>query len=435
MSDMTQLNPLTFVATSDLSAVTKGRTMPSADFVDGATVGWVPANLGIGASGHIVDQIPFGATGDLRLRPDPASRHEISGVAGKPDVTVVMADIVGMDGSAWGCCPRTFLRDAVADLQSEFGLSMLAAFEHEFIDLQATGDHHPFSWSNFRAAEPIGSQVMTAMAASALAPENWLPEYGTHQYEVTVRPTGPVASADRAILTRDLVRDVFSAAGHRASFSPVVRPGEAGNGVHAHFGLHDNDAKTALFDPARPGRLSELGGRFAAGIVRYAPAMTAIFAPLTISYQRLVPNQWSTARAFLGLHNREALLRVCPTVEIGGKDPGPQLHFEFRGGDIGANPWLLLGSVIRAGLEGLRQDMDPAEVIAGELDLQGRHADLPRLPNNLGAALDAYQQDETVTGWFDNDLVTTYLRIKRVELEELSPMSLAEQCDWYARVY
>ena len=90
-------------------------------------------------------------------------------------------------------------------------------------------------------------------------------------------------------------------------------------------------------DPQRPGRLSELGGRFAAGILRHAGALAAIFAPLSISYLRLRPHQWSSAGVFLGLHNREALLRLCPTVEIGGKDvkvdagTGAVLHVELDG--------------------------------------------------------------------------------------------------------
>ena len=84
------LTPLTFVATSDLSAITKGRSMPSSLLEPGVTTGWVPANFGIGDSGHIADQIPFGSTGDLRLRPDHESAHVITGVPGRPDTRLVL---------------------------------------------------------------------------------------------------------------------------------------------------------------------------------------------------------------------------------------------------------------------------------------------------------------------------------------------------------
>lgn len=427
------LTPLTFVATSDLSAITKGRSLPTADLDSGATTGWVPANLGIGASGHIADEIPFGSTGDLRLRPDHDAAHQLRGVPGKPDVQFIFADLVTPDGQPWASCPRTFLRQAVADLESEFGLHAQVAFEHEFTDQDSTDEHHPFSFRSFRATEPIGSQLVTAMRDSGMEPENWLPEYGHHQFEVTVRRGTPLEAADRAILTRDMVRDVFAAAGHRTTFSPVLAPGETGNGVHVHISLADADGANVVFDADRPGRLSELGGRFAAGIVQHARSLAAIFAPLNVSYLRLRPNQWSSAGVFLGLHNREALLRVCPTVELNGRDAEPQLHFEFRGADIGANPWLLLGSLLRAGMDALRREAEPTPLRVGEVDLDD--PDIPALPHTLAEALDLFEQDEVVSGWFDPDLVATFLRIKRLELAEVGELSTTEQCAWYARVY
>lgn len=429
------LTPLTFVATSDLTAVTKGRALPSANLGEKDTTGWVPANLGIGTGGHIAEKIPFGSTGDLRLRPDRSASYPLTGVPGKPDTTIVFADVITTTGEPWGCCPRTFLRDTVAALQEEFGVTVKASFEHEFMDRDATDTHHPFSWRSYRAAEPLGSRVVTAMQAAGLEPENWLPEYGLHQYEVTMKPTDPVAAADRAIVVRDLVRDVFASAGHRASFTPMLIPGESGNGVHVHFSLSDAQGRNVFFDDSRAGRLSEFGGRFAGGILERARSLAALFAPLSASYLRLRPHQWASAGIFLGLHNREALLRLCPTVEIDGRDPEPQLHFEFRGGDVGANPWLLLGIVLRAGLEGLRQQTEPARVREGEVDLTDGADGIPEFPHSLEEALQLFEADEEVRGWFDPDLVETFLRIKREELAEVSSLSDTETCEWYARVY
>ncbi|WP_462418972.1 type I glutamate--ammonia ligase [Kytococcus sp. Marseille-QA3725] len=429
------LTPLTFVATSDLTAITKGRALPTDQLRPGETTGWVPANIGIGTGGHIAEKIPFGSTGDLRLRPDSTASYPITGVSGKPDTTVVFADVITTGGDPWDCCPRTFLRDTVKALQAELGVTVKASFEHEFMDRDANDTHHPFSWRSHRAAEPLGSRVVTSMQAAGLEPENWLPEYGLHQYEVTMRPTDPVSAADRAIVVRDLVRDVFASAGHRASFTPMLIPGESGNGVHVHFSLSDADGRNVFFDDSRPGRLSETGGQFAAGILQRARSLAALFAPLSASYLRLRPNQWASAGIFVGLHNREALLRLCPTVEIGGRDPEPQLHLEFRGGDAGANPWLLLGIVLRAGLEGVRQGVEPALVREGEVDLSDSSAGIPDFPHSLEEALELFAGDEEVRGWFAPDLVETFLTIKREELAEVASLSDSETCEWYARVY
>lgn len=431
MSQQPKLTPLTFVATSDLTGLTKGRVLPTASMSSGTSTGWVPANIGIGVDGHIVEGIPFDSSGDLRLLPDPEATYEIRGVPGKPDLTVAIADVVHTDGAPWSCCTRTILRDTVAILKDEFGLTSEVAFEHEFADRDATTPHHPFSWRNFRAAEPIGSHLVTAMVASGLEPENWLPEYGAHQYEAVIERCAPVAAADRAMLLRDLVRDVFAAFDRRATFTPMTTPGGTGAGVHVHFSLQAADGSNPLWAPDRPGRLSELGGRFAAGILKYAPSLAAIYAPLAISYDRLTPHNWSSAGVFLGVENREALLRICPTIELGGRDPAPQLHFEFRAADIGANPWLLLAVVLRAGIEGLRQGLEPAEVVVGDPE----ESQIIELPSSLGVALKVFEQDTDVCSWLGDDLVQTYLAIKRVELAAVADKSEEEQCAWYADIY
>lgn len=426
---------LIFVATTDIAARTKGRAMRIADFDERSSLGWVPANLGIGSLGHIVDAIPYGSTGDLRLKPDLRSLARVDGIPGRPPLNVVYADLVNTDGTPWESCPRTFLRDAVEQLRTEFGLTARCSFEHEFVDVSASGDHHPFSLQAFRRAEPIGSQLMTVLHRAGLEPETWLPEYGRHQYEITVAPTDALAAADRAILVRDIVYDIFQAHGREASFAPVIAPGETGNGVHVHFGLDDEDGNTLVFDKSRPGRLSKLAGSFAAGIVRHGPAMAALFAPLATSYLRLAPHNWSAARAFLGLQNREALLRICPTNEIDGRDPSRQLHFEFRGGDIGANPWILLGMILRAGMQGLREELETPQIVVGELDLEDRHADLPKLPHDLEQALDMLKEDEVVSGWFSPSFLATFDAIKRDEFASVQTKPQAEQCEVYTGVY
>ncbi|MCT1557657.1 glutamine synthetase family protein [Helcobacillus massiliensis] len=426
---------LVFLAVSDLSGITKGRAVRAEDFDETSSVGWVPANLGIGPLGEIVHGLPYGSTGDCRLRPDYASAVRITDIPGQEPHTLVFTDIVETDGSPWAGDSRTFLRDTVKMLEDEFGLTVTAAFEHEFTDLGDDSPTHPFSLAAHRSLEPIGSQIMNALDKMGAEPENWLPEYAPHQFEVTVRPTDAVSAADRAVLVRDTVGAVFAGHHRDVTFSPLPQAGAGGSGVHVHFGLTTLDGDPVIYDPSRPGRVSEKAAKFAAGILHHAPGMTAIFAPLVISGERLRPDNWSTARAFMGLQNREALLRITPTNEMEGRDPAPQLHFEFRGGDIGANPYLLLGSILRAGIAGLREDMDPAQVVQGDLDLEGEHKDLPQLPEDLPEALAAFQADEEVSSWFAPELVQTYLAIKEHEIETFKDTSMEERCKRYAEIF
>ncbi|MGO2861635.1 MAG: glutamine synthetase [Brevibacterium sp.] len=424
---------LVFLATSDLSAHTRGRAVRAESLKKSTSVGWVPANLGIGPSGHITDDIPFDSSGDLRLLPDFDSAVRTTAIPGQPPLTIVFADQVNTNGTPWHGDARSFLKQTIAELSEEFGVTVKAAFEHEFTDLGNSKPTQPFSLLAHRALEPIGSEVMAALAEMNAKPENWLPEYAPNQFEVTVSPAPALTAADRAVLVRDTVAAVFSGHDRDVTFTPVPFAGDGGSGVHVHFGLYDAGGDTLIFDADRPGRISERAGRFAAGVVKYAPSLTAVFAPLVVSYQRLKPHNWSTAASFLGLQNREALLRIVPTNEIDGQDPRPQLHFEFRGGDIGANPYLLLAILLKAGMEGLRQNLDPAEVVVGDPE----SADTPpgQLPDSLVEALDLLESDEVVKGWFHPEFLATYLAVKRAEIAEFDHLEPAEQCSAYSTFY
>ena len=424
---------LVFLATSDLSAHTRGRAVRAESLQRSTSVGWVPANLGIGPSGHITDDIPFDSSGDLRLLPDFDSSVRTTMIPGQPPLTIVFADQVNTDGTPWHGDARSFLKRVIAELAEEFGIAVNAAFEHEFTDLGNTAPTQPFSLLAHRALEPIGSEAMAALAEMGAKPENWLPEYAPNQFELTVSPAPALTAADRAVLVRDTVSAVFAGHDREVTFTPVPIAGDGGSGVHVHFGLNDLEGETLVFDAARPGRISEKAGKFAAGIVRYAPSLTAFFAPLVVSFQRLRPHNWSTAASFLGLQNREALLRIVPTNEIDGQDPRPQLHFEFRGGDIGANPYLLLGTLLKAGMEGLRQDLDPAEVVVGEPSA-AQEAE-GRLPTSLTEALDRLTADDVVKGWFHPELLATYLAVKRAEIAEFEALEPSQQCAAYRKFY
>lgn len=435
-------NELGFIATNDLAGITRGRAMQLTRLEQslGSGCGWVPANLGIGAFGHIVsDGEVFGSTGDLRLVPDPSSRTVFGGHPTNPPLTVMLADTVNTDGTPWAACPRTFLRTAVADLARETGLRVFGAFEHEFVLLDQGRVPAPFSLEALLDGEPWGSSLIAAVDQAGLEPENWLPEYGANQWELVVAPAYDLDLADRAVLLRDLVRYVAKAQGRRVSFAPMLDPDGSGSGVHLHLSLRTEAGAPATFDADRPGRLSETAGRFAAGILDHARALAAITAPSVVSYQRLTPHRWAAGHAFLGERNREAMLRICPTVELTGRDPAAQLNIEYRVGDATANPWLYLGAVIRAGLEGIRQGLEPPAVLDVEVDeltQQERDAAGVRtLPASLPEALAALREDEVVTGWFDADMMATYLAIKREEIDHVKDLTAAQTCSAYTDVY
>ncbi len=411
---------------------TRGRAVRAESLKTSTSVGWVPANLGIGPSGHITDDIPFDSSGDLRLLPDFDSAVRTTLIPGQPPLTIVFSDQVNTDGTPWHGDARSFLRQAIAELSEEFGIQVNAAFEHEFTDLGNTAPTQPFSLQAHRALEPIGSESMAALAEMGAQPENWSPEYAPNQFELTVSPAPALTAADRAVLVRDTVAAVFAGHDREVTFTPVPIAGDGGSGVHVHFGLNDLDGETLVFDADRPGRISVKAAKFAAGIVKYAPSLTAIFAPLVVSYQRPRPTTGRRPRRSSACRIVRRWRGSCPRTRS-AEQTLARGHFEFRGGDIGANPYLLLGILLKAGMEGLRQDLEPAEVVVGDPDAAVSAEG--QLPTSLREAIDRLESDDVVREWFHPEPLATYLAVKRAEIAEFGDLEPSQQCAAYRKFY
>jgi glutamine synthetase len=432
---------LVFLVHTDLAGVTRARAVPIADLPGRLRcgVGWVPANLGLSAFGLLVPN-PWGPLGDLRLLPDPQTEARVDLWDDATPLHFFQCDIVETDGRIWHACPRGFLKTALADLEAETGLQLRSAFEHEF-HLSGMEEHsgNSFSLERFRLAEAFGAKAMAGLRQAHAEPEVFMTEYGPAQFEVSCRPASGVAGADRAVVIREVVREVARRQGRHASFSPLVTPQVVGNGVHIHFSLDDGEGRPVLHDDARPGQLSAIGGSFAAGVLRHLPALCALTAPSVISAARLVPHRWSAGFTTLGVQNREAAVRICPAVGLLEDAAARQFHLEYRAADAAACPHLCLGAIVRAGLAGIRDKLpappvferDPMEVAADERERLGAR----RLPETLEAALEALEADGEVPSWFPEDMWQCYLAHKRYEIEQLEGLDLDEQCARYRTVY
>jgi glutamine synthetase len=425
----------------DLGSIVRGRSVLASELDERLEfgVGWTPANQALTPLGPVAEPNPFGATGDLRLLPDPASQVRVGGDSFHSDLEFLLCDIVETDGRPGDACPRHFLRDGLRELETELGIRVLASFEHEFQLLDDSPPALPFSLEAQRRAQAFAGEVMGALIEAGVEPELFFAEYAEHQFEIPVQPVEGVAGADRSVVLKEVVREVARRQGARVSFTPLLEPEASGNGVHVHLSLLDAGGEPALYDAARPGSLSELGGQFAAGILLHARALAALTAPSPLSASRLRPHRWSVGAVCLADRNREALLRIPPVVSLAGADPARQLRLEYRGADSSANPYLALGAIARAGLDGVRAGLpappilerDPAQLDAAEAARYGADA----LPRSLGESLHALEEDDTARSWLTPLLYETYLSVKRAELEAVAGVDIGEVCRRYAAVY
>jgi glutamine synthetase len=425
----------------DLTAIVRGRALFSSalDAHLARGVSWVPANHALTPMGPLADPNPFGSTGDLRLLPDLATRARVEDESGDSALDFVLCDIVETDGRAWPACPRSFLRDTLVLFEQELGARVQASFEHEF-QLSLDGPAAlPFSLEALRRAEPFATGVMNALLAAGVEPERFLSEYARHQFEIPLAAADGLTSADRSVVFREVVREVARRLQIRASFAPLLDPDDAGNGLHIHANLLDAGGRSLLYDASRAGCLSELGGRFAAGVLRHARALNALTAASPVSAARLAPHRWSAGAVALAERNREALLRIPPLVTLGGGEVEGQLRLEYRGADATANPHLALGAILRAGLEGIRAQLpappllerDPAQLDAGDAERFGVAA----LPASLEESLQALAEDDVARGWLGPLLYDAYTCIKRAEIDAAASHQLEENCRRYAAIY
>jgi len=381
---------------------------------------------------------PWGPMMEVRQIPDFSTEVNVPGADGESAFHLVLCDSVTADGEPWDCCPRQFMRSALAQLEDELGLRLMASFEHEFT-VDGLPNAPAFSVTTMRNAALFTAELGRCLGAAGLSPETIEPEYGNRQFEISLPPAIGLAAADQAILVRDLVREVGRRCGLSVSLSPKPNPNDAGNGNHVHFSFIDTSGANATHDATDPHGLSATARSFIAGVHRHMAAMTALFAPSPVSYLRLVPQHWSCGFASFGIQNREAALRVCPGTHPDADKRVKAFNLELRPPDATANPYIVLGSLVRAGLSGVRAGLplppivseDPALVAPQDREGLG----ISPLPGSLKEAIEAWQADEEAWGWFPPVMRNTMVAVKEVEIAGAQGVAPEALCSRYASVY
>ncbi|MGB6428376.1 MAG: glutamine synthetase family protein [Methyloceanibacter sp.] len=419
---------LIFVGTCDIAGHVRGKGFPARELQARKKkgIGWTHSNLMQTAFGPILDT-PFGTGGDLMIVPDASAEVRVDFADEGPPEHFFLGDIRNIDGTAWECCPREFLRRATAALKEASGLHLIGAFEQEFV-YTGVEDRpgHAYSLGAWRRAGAFGEALIAALRAASLKPDTFLPEYGPRQYEVTVPPQPALKAADQAVIVRELTRAVAFRFGHRAIFSPMPVADGAGNGVHIHFSLRDAACAPVTYDADAPLGLSEVAAQFCAGVLHHLPAITAITAPSPVSYLRLTPNRWAPTEIDIVKQDRAAALRICPVFAADtAKKIAKQFNIEFRVSDGAASPYMALGALIFAGADG----------IAKQMALPERGGTPPPLPRSLAEALDGMERSTEVKDWLGPIFLEAYLRHKRSELGYVQGLEPPELCARYAEIY
>jgi glutamine synthetase len=360
----------------------------------------------------------MGPVGEIRLVPDLDTFRVLPYA---PNTGAVLTDHVGLDGEPAPVCQRSFLKRMQARL-GERGLQLRASFENEFsLATKVDGAYVPidsalcFSTIAATAAQDYADELAAALEAQSIPLEQYYAELGHGQQEISTGHAPAVRAADEQLLVRETIRGVASRHGLIASLAPKPWPENAGNGGHVHFSLWEGD-RNRFFDGSQPDGLSGDARSFIAGVLTHLPGLCGLTAPSFNSYHRIIPQYWAGAFTCWGYDNREAPVRVA-SVFRGAEEEST--NAELKACDATCNPYLALGGLIAAGLDGLERaleppepvDVDPATIPEDERARRG----IVRLPATQEEALDALAADELLLGALGPTLADSYLAVRRSE--------------------
>ena len=264
--------------------------------------------------------------------------------------------------------------------------------------------------------------ILAALEAQGLSIELFHTELGPGQQELSLHHANALRAADNVLFVRETVRSVARQHNLYASFAPKPFLDQAGSGAHIHLSLwgaeHTEQARTNLFySTSARGHLSQLGQYFIGGILRHVRALVAITSACPNSYYRLLPHYWSSAYGAYGFDNREGAVRI-PSVFRGREESS--INIEFKPADHSGNPYLAIGALLAAGLDGIEKRIDPGK--AQDVD-PGNYSDeereqlgIRRLPTTLTEALDELERDQVLKDALGPLLSTAYIAVKRSEI-------------------
>lgn len=404
----------------DTSSMIRGKATSLSTLKDRLStgIGLVKGMMAMNMLDQMQPDTGLGATGEVRLIPDLATFSVLPYV----DATAsVICDLIQLDKTPWNLCPRSFLKAQIETARS-MGVVIQAAFEPEFsLGTDADGQFKPidrslcFSTEGMNRGARFINRFAECLERQGLKVEQYYPELGAGQHELSIAHADALKACDRHIMYRETLKGVAQEMGWEASLAPKPFKDQAGNGCHLHLSCWDVNQEKNLFQG--DSQMSEFGKQFVAGILLHLPALVSLTCPSVNSYRRLKPGSWSSAYVCWGYENREAAVRV-PTVYWGKEKESTNI--EIKCVDSSCNPYLAMAAVIACGLDGVRKSMkppvavtvDPQTMTEEERIKQG----ITRLPTTLHEALVELETDVYLMQALGNDMANTFISVKTSEV-------------------
>jgi glutamine synthetase len=378
-------------------------------------------------TGAALDGVPQDVSDEeVSARPDPNSATVLPW---NSEMAWFASDLY-LKGQPFSACCRSILKQVLAEA-ARMGFTLNLGIETEFFILKETEDGKVVPVSDRDTLDkpcydlqgmldnlPWVQEIVEAMNNLGWDVYSFDHEDGNGQFETDFAYCDALRMSDRLTFFRLMVKEIARKHGYFATFMPKPFANRTGSGAHYNMSLADLNTGANLFEDPNDPRgcgLSKLGYQFIAGILRHAPAICAVIAPTVNSYKRLIARgsmsgfTWAPVYICYGNNNRTNMLRI-PLA--GGR-------VECRAADISSNPYLGAALILAAGLEGIRENLDPGEPHTENMythsDDELTKMGIQCLPRNLGEAIAAFSADRLSEKVMGSLMYQTYIDFKSQE--------------------
>jgi glutamine synthetase len=401
---------------TDTHGISRSKTVPVRHFKHFAEHG---LNFLLGQLGFDVQAGVAPGTGYLEERGFPDSRifPDLNTYTVLPwaDATArVLCEPRFLDGSPAMAAPRALARKLLADLK-DLGYRFISGFEYEFYLVDRAEQQPPFPGIQIFATlrnnfdEALVYRILREMSQVGVDIITSNAEYGPGQMEINFAPAGGIAAADQAFTFKNGVKEIAQRSGYTASFMTKPYVDQSASGCHFHHSLIDaRSERNAFSSPDNLTELSDVCRWWIGGQIHHAAALTALVSPTVNCGKRYRLYSFAPTKATWGFENRTVGWRVK-----GLKGEGAHVENRLPGG--ASNPYLVMAGVLGAGMDGLRNHIEPPAPVEG---MAYGLTDVTDLPTRLEDSLDAFERDEALKGMLGEEFTHLFTAVKRHEIDK-----------------
>lgn len=357
---------------------------------------------------------------DMYLKPDYDTFTIFPWRPKEGAVARLMCDIYTPEGEPFAGCPRSTLKKVIAEAK-EMGYEMYAGPEPEFFLFERDEKGNPttithdkgsyFDLSPVDLGENARRDIVLALEEMGFEVEASHHEVAPGQHEIDFKYTPVLRTADNIATFKFVTKAIALNHNLHATFMPKPIYGENGSGMHVHQSLFQ-DGKNAFYDPEGELELSEIAYYYIGGLLKHAPALTAITNPTINSYKRLVPGYEAPVYISWSARNRSALIRV-PSAR------GNATRLELRNPDPSANPYLAMAVMLKAGLDGIKNKIEPGDQTSDNIFTMSEEERLARgiesLPGNIIEAVNNLKEDNVIRDTLGEHIFEHFVEAKLIE--------------------